>query len=114
MPTVEERYDEAIALQQAGNLAEAVGKLEQLVAEAPDYALAHAGLSVFCGKLDRHDEAVEHARKVCELEPDDPFSFMALSLICQKAGRLGDAEMAMAEAMEKQWAARRPPTTPDQ
>ena len=114
MPSVEERYDEAIALQQAGNLAEAVGKLEQLVAEAPDYALAHAGLSVFYGKLDRHDQAVEHARKVCELEPDDPFSFMALSLVCQKAGRLGEAEQAMAEALEKQWAARRPPTTPDQ
>ena len=114
MPTVEETYDEAIALQQAGNLAEAVGKLEQLVAAAPDYALAHAGLSVFYGRLDRHDEAVEHAREVCQLEPDDPFSFMALSLVCQKAGRLDEAELAMAEALEKQWAARRPPTTPNQ
>ena len=107
MPTVDQRYDEAIDLQQAGKLEEAVGKLEALIAEHPDYALGHAALSVFYGKLGRHDEAVEHARQVCELEPDDPFSFMAMSLVCQRAGRLPEAEQALGTAMEKQWAARR-------
>ena len=58
MPTVDQLYDEAIELQQAGKLEEAVGKLEALVVDHPDYALAHAGLSVFYGKLGRHDEAV--------------------------------------------------------
>jgi len=75
MPTVEQRYDEAIELQQQGKLEEAVGKLSALIADQPDYALGHAALSVFYGKLGRHDEAVEHAQKVCELEPDDSFSF---------------------------------------
>ncbi len=73
------------------------------LAAHPDYALAHAGLSVFYGKLGRHDEAVEHAQKVCQLEPEDPFSYMALSLTCQRAGRNADAEQAMSTAMEKQW-----------
>jgi len=104
MPTADKLYDEAIELQQAGQLDEAVAKLTELVAAQPDYALAHAALSVFLGKLDRHEEAVEHARTVCRLEPDDPFSFMAMSLVCQRAGRNADAEQAMAEAMEKQWA----------
>ena len=107
MPTVDELYDEAIAVQQAGGLEEAVGKLEQLTAQHPDYALAHAALSVFYGKLNRPDEAVEQAQRVCELEPDDPFSFMAMSLICQKAGRIPEAEQALGVAMEKQWATRR-------
>lgn len=107
MPTVHEAYDEAIALQQAGKLDEAVGKLEALAAEHPDYALAHAALSVFYGKLNRQDEAIEQARKVCELEPDDSFSYMAMSLTCQRAGRLPEAEEALGTAMEKQWAARR-------
>jgi Flp pilus assembly protein TadD len=106
MPTASELYDEAIQLQESGKLEEAVGKLEALAAAHPDYALAHAGLSVFYGKLGRHDEAVEHARKVCELESTDPFSFMSMSLICQRAGRIGDAEQALARAMELQWATR--------
>jgi Flp pilus assembly protein TadD len=110
MPTPEEQYDEAIALKEAGNLDEAVARLEKLAEDEPNYALAHAGLSVFLSKLERHDEAVQHAQKVCELEPDDSFSFMSLSLICQKGGRIAEAEQALTQAMEKQWAARRKPT----
>ncbi len=107
MPSQEEMYDEAIALQEAGNLDGAIGKLEELVGQYPDYALAYAGLSAFHGKQDGHDEAVKHAHKVCELEPEDPFSFMAMSMICQKAGRMAEAEDAMKQAMEKQWATRK-------
>jgi Flp pilus assembly protein TadD len=107
MATVEKLYDEAIELQQAGKLDEAVAKLSEILASNPDYALAHSALAVFCGQLGRHDEAVEHARKVCELEPSDPFSFMAMSMVCHKAGRIPEAEEAMSVAMEKQWAAHR-------
>jgi Flp pilus assembly protein TadD len=109
MANIEQQYDEAVSLQEAGELEGAVAKLQSLLADAPDYALAHAGLSVFCSKLGRHDEAVKHAQKVCELEPEDPFSFMAMSLICQKAGRLAEAEQALSEAMERQWSAVRKP-----
>jgi Flp pilus assembly protein TadD len=107
MPTVDQLYDEAIDLQQAGKLEEAVGKLESLAVDHPDYALTHAALAVFYGKLSRPDEAIEHAQRVCQIEPDDPFSFMALSLICQRAGRIPEAEQALSMAMEKQWASRR-------
>jgi len=107
MRSPDQLYDEAIELQQAGKLDEALVKLEVLAADHPDYALAHSALAVFLDKKGRKEEAVEHARKVCQLEPDDPFSFMAMSLICQRAGRNSDAEEAMAMAMEKQWAARR-------
>ena len=105
MPSPDQMYDQAIELKEAGKLQQAVGKLEELIAEHAGFALAHAGLSVFYGKLDRHDEAVKHAQKVCDLEPDDPFSFMALSIVCQKAGKMAEAEQAMSRAMEKQWSA---------
>jgi len=100
MPTKEEKYDEAIELQQGGNLQGAVDKLHELLGQEPDYALAHSALSVFYDKLQQADKAVDHARKVCELEPEDPFSFMAMSLICQKAGKLPEAEQALTQARE--------------
>ena len=75
----------------------------------PDHALAHAALGVFYGKLGRQDEAVEHSQRVCELESDDPFSFMAMSMICQQAGRIPEAEQALGIAVEKQWANQRKP-----
>jgi predicted Zn-dependent protease len=109
MPTVDQLYDEAIELQQAGKLDEAVGRLEALIGEHPDYMLGHAALSMFYSRGGRNDDAVAHAKRVCELDPEDPFSFMAMSLICQRAGRLPEAEDALGMAMEKQWAARRTP-----
>ena len=42
MATTEAMYDEAIELQQQGQLEEAVGKLQELVEQDPGYALAHA------------------------------------------------------------------------
>ena len=49
-------------------------------------------------KLGRNDEAIAHAQKVCELEPNDPFSFTQLSVICQRCGKIPEAEAAMAQA----------------
>lgn len=105
MPTRVERYDEAIALVEQGKNDEALQKMESLAADEPDYALAHAALTVFYGKLERFDEGIAQAEKVCELEPNDPFSFVAKSLICQKAGKLSDAEEAMAKARQVEFIA---------
>ncbi len=102
MPTNEEMYDAAIELQQAGKLEDAVGKLQELAEQDDGYGLAHAALSKFYSDLGRHDEAVEQARKVCELEPEDPFSFVAMSMICQKADRIPEAEQALMEARRAQ------------
>jgi Flp pilus assembly protein TadD len=107
MPTNDEAYDEAIKLQEEGKMEEAVAKLQELLQKAPDYPLAHAALSVFFSRLEKHDEAVEHAQKVCDLEPEDPFSFVAKSLVCQKAGKLPEAEEALMQARNAQMAAHR-------
>jgi Flp pilus assembly protein TadD len=103
MPSVDQQYDEAIALQEKGDLQAAIDKLESVLVENPEHPLSHSALSVFLGRLQRYDEAVEHAKRVCELEPDDSFSFVALSLICQKAGRLAEAEEASMQARRMQY-----------
>lgn len=102
MPANEALYDEAIKICEQGDLEGAVGKLQELLKQDEKYALAHAALSVFYSKLEKHDEAIIHADKVCELEPTDPFSFIAKSLVCQKAGRIPEAERAMMEARRAQ------------
>ncbi|NDC54362.1 MAG: hypothetical protein EBZ74_08740, partial [Planctomycetia bacterium] len=78
--------------------AEAVAALERLVADEPDYALAHSALAAWCTRLERHDDAIRHARRVCELEPADPFSYTALSVACVRAGRIAEAEDALARS----------------
>jgi len=107
MSTPDNLYDEAIELQQEGKLEEAVSRLETLAQSHPDFALAHAALSAFYSKQGRHGEAVAQAQLVCELDADDPFSYMAKSLVCQRAGMIREAEDAMAEGMNRQWAAQR-------
>jgi Flp pilus assembly protein TadD len=98
MSTNDELYDQADALREAGNLAEAVAKFEEILRNDDKYALAHSALAVVLTKLGQHEEAVKHAQRVCELEPNDPFSFSALSVTCQRAGKILEAEEAMARA----------------
>lgn len=96
--TPEQRYDTAQKTKDAGRLAEAVGELQAVVADHPDFALAYSALAAWCTRLERHEEAIAYARKVCELEPHDPFSFTALSVACVRAGRIADAEDALARS----------------
>jgi Flp pilus assembly protein TadD len=109
MPSRDALYDEAIGIQQKGDLEGAVAKLLVLLDQDANHALAHAALSVFYSRLERHDEAIEHGQRVCDLEPEDPFSYIALSLVCQKAGRIPEAERAMIQARQAQVAVRRDP-----
>src|SRR2546421_1301964 len=78
-------YDQADKLKDEGKIEESAAKLKQALAADPSYALAHSALAVVLQKLGKHDEAIEHARRACELEPNDPFSFTALSVTYQRA-----------------------------
>lgn len=85
MPTSDELYSQAEQLKEEGKLAEAVVTLDELLKQEETFALAHSALGVLLGKLGRHQEAIEHAKRVCQLEPNDAFSFTALSVIYQRA-----------------------------
>ena len=98
MKTNEELYDEADKLKEEGLLAEAVEKLHELLRQDANYPLAHSALAVLYTKLKQHERAIEHGQKVCEMEPNDPFSFTALSVTYQRAGKILEAEDAMARA----------------
>ncbi|MBX3424925.1 MAG: tetratricopeptide repeat protein [Pirellulales bacterium] len=97
-------YDEADRLKAAGDLEAAAAKLAETLEVDETYALAHAALAVVLQRLGRHEEAVRHAQRVCELEPNDPFSFTAMSVTFQRAyagtGETGYIRLAE-EAMER-------------
>ena len=61
-------------------------------------ASAHGMLAKLYADLAEADKAIEHAKKVVELEPDDAFSYTALSVIYQRCGRIPEAEHAKAMA----------------
>lgn len=102
MPTADQMYDEAHQLKENGDLEGAVQKLQEALQAEPDHTLSHSALAVHLQKLGRPDEAIGHAVRVTELEPTDPFSFTQLSVICQRCGKIQEAEDAMARAQQIQ------------
>ena len=92
------RYKEANRLKNEGDLGGAVSVLESLVEDHPTMEDAHCALAVYLQRLGREEEAIEHARKVAELNPDDSFSYSQLSVIYQRCGKIPEAEEAMAKA----------------
>jgi len=102
MPTPNELYDQAADLRDGGDKEAAVTKLEEAVAIDPGFAVGHGMLAKLHADLAHAEKAIAHAVKVAELEPDDPFSFTALSVIYQRCGRIPEAEHAKAMAYQKQ------------
>ena len=97
-------YDQGDKLKDEGKLEEAAAKYKEALAADANYALAHSALAVVLQKLGRHDEAIQHARRVCELEPNDPFIITSLSETYQRsfAGTNNMQYIRMAEdAMEQ-------------
>ncbi len=102
MPTANELYDQAVDLRDKGDKPAAVAKLEEAVAADPSFAIAHGMLAKLFADLAETEKAIYHAKKVVELEPDDTFSYTALSVIYQRCGRIPEAEHAKAIAWNKQ------------
>jgi Tfp pilus assembly protein PilF len=102
MPTPNELYDQAVDLKEKGDREGAVAKLEEALAADPRFAIAHGMLAKLFVDLAESDKAIAHAKKVVEIEPDDTFSYTALSVIYQRCGKIPEAEHAKAMAYNKQ------------
>lgn len=102
MTTANELYDQAVDLRDKGDKTAAIAKLEEAVATDPTFAIGHGMLAKLYTDIAESDKAIAHARKVVELEPDDTFSYTALSVIYQRCGKIPEAEHAKALAYQKQ------------
>lgn len=102
MATPNSLYDEAADLKDNGDREGAIAKLEEAIALDPQFAIGHGMLAKLYIDIAQADKAIEHAKKVVELEPDDTFSYTALSVIYQRCGKIPEAEHAKALAYNKQ------------
>jgi len=102
MPSPDELYEEAVTLRDAGDKPQAIEKLKQAVASDPRHVTSHGMLAKLYADQAMAEEAIHHAQKVVEIEPDDTFSYTALSVIYQRCGRIPEAEEAKARAYYKQ------------
>src|SRR3954453_6133845 len=102
MPTPNELYDRAVELKDEGDREAAIASLEEALASDPEFVIAHGMLAKLYVDLAQIDKAIAHAKKVVELEPDDTFSYTALSVIYQRCGKIPEAEHAKAIAYNKQ------------
>lgn len=109
MANVHQLYNEGEKLKDDGKIEEAVQKFEEVLALDEQFALAHFALAVMYGKLGQHEKAVQHGERACELDPDDPFSYTALSVTYQRAFagtknreyiRLAEEAMSKSHAMQ--------------
>jgi|GEM_PF-376118 len=97
-----QQYDTAVLREMEGDRDGAIELLRTILAESPNFALAHNALSAMYGRAEKIDQAIEHAKRYTELEPDDAFGYAILSALCVKAGRREEAEAALMNAQQSQ------------
>jgi tetratricopeptide (TPR) repeat protein len=85
MPTPDELYREHDQLKAQGDLEAALEKLNQALAIDANFVDGHLALAVLLQKMNRHEEAVRHGERACELAPQEAFNFTALSVTYQRA-----------------------------
>src|SRR4030095_15588501 len=85
-------YKEAFAHFAQGRLDEAVAGYRSAVAADPKLAIAWNGLAMALEKAGDLDAAIEAARRLIELEPDEALGHTSLSRFYQRKGMIPEAE----------------------
>jgi tetratricopeptide (TPR) repeat protein len=102
-------YDEADRLKDEKKYDEAIEKLNAVLAEDENHVLAHLALAVVYGRVNKHEDAVRHGQRACEIEPEEAFNYTAMSVTYQRAFagtqnqeyiRLAEEAMAQANALQ--------------
>ena len=103
MATPAELYDQAVDCVAEGNLDDAITLYEAAVGRDPAFADAWEGLSMALADKERWAEAIDAARKVVELSPDEQLGYTNVSRIYQRAGNVPEAEAWAAKARVLDW-----------
>jgi tetratricopeptide (TPR) repeat protein len=103
MPDKYELYDQAVDLIAEGKTDEAVNRYREAIALDAEFADAWQGIALALNDLGRHAEAIDAAKRLCELTPDDVLAHTTLSRMYQAANMIPEAEAAGAKARVLDW-----------
>ena len=94
-----QKYNAAEKLKDEGKLEEAAKLLNEILSEDPKHVLTHLTLGRIYTLQGNFEQAVSHGQQACQLEPNEPFNFTALSVTYQRvfAGTQEHKYIQMAE-----------------
>ena len=105
MSDIHSQYNEVEKLIDDEKFTEAIEGLNAIIDSDESFVLGHLALARVYTKTGQHELAIQHGEKACELEPNDPFNYTAMSVTYQRAWAgtqeqqyITKAEDAMAKA----------------
>jgi tetratricopeptide (TPR) repeat protein len=99
----EDHYYAALDLMSEGALEKAVAAYRESLAADPTFTEAMHGLARALQDLERYDEAIDVAKRIAEIDPDDVLAHTSLSVLYQKKGMIPEAEAEGAKARVLGW-----------
>jgi Flp pilus assembly protein TadD len=88
----EDHYYAALDLMADGQTETAVAELRESLAADPTFSDSLHALTRALEDLNRYEEAIDVAKQLCELDPDDVLPHTRLSILYQKKGMIPEAE----------------------
>ncbi len=99
----EDLYYSGLDLMAEGELEKAVAAYRKSLEADPTFTETMHGLARALQDLERLDEAIEVAKRIAELDPDDVLAHTSLSVLYQKKGMIDEAEAEGAKARVLGW-----------
>jgi len=99
----EDLYYSALDLMAEGHLDKAIASYQESLSADPTFTEAMHGLARALQDLQRFDEAIEVAKRITEIDPDDVLAHTSLSVLYQKKGMIPEAEAEGAKARVLGW-----------
>ena len=99
----EDSYYSALDHYAEGRLKEAIADYNAAIASDPTFLDAMHGLARAYQDSDEFDKAIEVAKRIVEIDPDDVLAHTSLSILYQRKGMVPEAEAEGAKARVLGW-----------
>ena len=99
----EDSYNEGMEFFAQDKLDEAAAAYQKALEEDPNYVDALLALAMTYGHQNRLDEAIEIAKRLIQIVPDNELAHTSLSIFYQRKGMIAEAEHVAVQARTLTW-----------